>query len=162
MTPATFVSGEAASVTPLPGTAHRAMYLPPNSASNGAFLETLRQLLVHETRDAAGEPEGLRLAYATPRAWLRAGREIDVRDAPTSFGPVSFSIAAATSAATIELELPERPPRFLSLRLRLPGGTRIGRVEVDGEVHGGVDRATGTIDLSGRTGALTIDVRLAR
>jgi hypothetical protein len=138
------------------------MYLPPNSASNGAFLETLRQLLVHETRDAAGEPEGLRLAYATPRAWLRAGREIDVRDAPTSFGPVSFSIAAGASEATIELELPELPPRSLSLRLRLPGGTRIGGVEVDGEVHRAVDRATGTIDLSGRMGALTIVARLSR
>jgi hypothetical protein len=162
MTPATFVSGEAASVTPLPGTAHRAMYLPPNSASNGAFLETLRAQLVHETRDAAGAPQGLRLAYATPRAWLRAGREIDVRDAPTSFGPVSFSIAVGASEATIELELPERAPRFLGVRLRLPSGTRIGRVEVDGETHRDVDRATGTIDLSGRTGALTIDVRLAR
>jgi hypothetical protein len=138
------------------------MYLPPNSASNGAFLETLRALLVHETRDAAGEPHGLRLAYATPRAWLRAGREIEVRDAPTSFGPVSFSIAAGAAEATIELEAPERQPRFLGLRLRLPSGTRIGRVEVDGEAHGGVDRATGTIDLSGRTGALTVVVRLSR
>ena len=51
MTPNTFVSGEAASVAPIAGNHFRSMYLPPNGASNAAFLETLRSLLVHETRD---------------------------------------------------------------------------------------------------------------
>ena len=50
------------------------MYLPPNGAADAAFLETLRLMLVHETRDADGRPVGLRLAEATPRAWLAAGR----------------------------------------------------------------------------------------
>ena len=58
MTPDTFVSGEAASVAPLRGSHYRSMYLPPNGASNAAFLETLRSLLVHETRDAEGAPTG--------------------------------------------------------------------------------------------------------
>ena len=55
MTPETFVSGEAASVTPLGNRYYRSMYLPPNSASNAAFLETLRLILVHET-DLRGNP----------------------------------------------------------------------------------------------------------
>ena len=58
MTPNTFVSGEAASVAPLAGSYFRSMYLPPNGASNAAFLETLRSLLVHETRDPEGAPTG--------------------------------------------------------------------------------------------------------
>jgi hypothetical protein len=50
MTTGTFISGEAASVAPLAGGYYRSMYLPPNAASNAAFLETLRLMLVHETR----------------------------------------------------------------------------------------------------------------
>ncbi len=160
LTPGTFVSGEAASVAPLPGTAERGMYLPPNGASGAAFLETLRLLLVHETRDREGAPDGLRLAYATPRAWLRPGRRIAVTDAPTSFGPLSYSIVRNGGAVTVSLEAPERRPTFLGLRLRLPVGTRLGRVEVDGAPYRRVDRATGTIDLSGRTGSITVQARL--
>ncbi len=159
MTPETFVSGEAASVAPLTGSPRRAMYLPPNGGSSTAFLETVRELLVHETRDAAGLPHGLRLAFATPRAWLEPGRRIAVADAPTSFGTVSYSIAAGADAVTISLETPDRRPGFLGLRLRLPRGTRLGRVEVDGAPFDRVDRATDTLDLTGRRGAITIVAR---
>jgi hypothetical protein len=119
MTAGTYVSGEAASVTPLPGTRYRAMYLPPNGASNAAFLETLRSMLVHETTD------GLELAFATPRAWLRPGKRIAVTNAPTSFGPVSFSIEAGASSAGVTVDVPDRAPiRSVRIRLRLPHGTR--------------------------------------
>ena len=162
LTPRTFVSGEAASVAPVPGTAHRAMYLPPNGAAGAAFLETLRLLLVHESRDSAGAPHGLRIAYATPRGWLRPGRRVAVENAPTSFGPVSYTIAAGARDVTVELEAPERRPRFLGLRLRLPRGVRLGAVEVGGAPYARVDRATGTIDLSGRTGSISVRARVER
>jgi hypothetical protein len=156
LTPGTFVSGEAASVAPLPGSPRRAMYLPPNSASGAAFLETVRELLVHETRDSSGLPHGLRLAFSTPRAWLAPGRRVAVENAPTSFGPVSYSIAAGTDDATISLQAPGRRPGYLGLRLRLPHGTRLSRVEVDGSAFDRFDRATGTLDLTGRRGTIEI------
>ena len=157
MTPQTFVSGEAASVAPLDGAAYRAMYLPPNGASNAAFLETLRLMLVHET------PTGLQLAYATPRAWLGAGKRIAVASAPTSFGPLSYSLAATAGAVSAAVDVPERtPPRALSLRLRLPRGGRIAAVTVGGRAWSRFDRATGTIDLSGLTGHLDVVARLSR
>ena len=78
MTPDTFVSGEAATVAPLRGARYRSMYMPPNTASNSAFLETLRLMLVHETRDKDGSPVGLELAFATPRPWLGDGKTIAV------------------------------------------------------------------------------------
>ena len=78
MTPGTFVAGEAASLTPIRGEYHRAMYLPPNGASNATYLGTLRLLLLHETLDSSGLPTGLELAHATPRAWLDA-RKADRR-----------------------------------------------------------------------------------
>jgi hypothetical protein len=136
MTQDTFVSGEAASVAPLGGRRERSMYLPPNSAANAAFLETVRLLLVQES---AG---GLRLAYATPRTWLRAGRRIAVTNMPTSFGPLSYSLRATRGSVHVTIDVPSRRrPPSLQLRLRLPGATR-------------------TLDLSGRTGRLDFVVRI--
>lgn len=136
MTLDTFVSGEAASVAPLGGQGERSMYLPPNSVSNDALLETLRQMLV---QDGAG---GLRLAYATPRAWLRPGAHISVTDVPTTFGPLSYTLAASRGSVHVTLVVPSvtKPPS-LHLRLRTPGATR-------------------TLDLSGRTGKLDFVMRM--
>ncbi|HEX7083842.1 MAG TPA: hypothetical protein VF186_06985 [Gaiellaceae bacterium] len=160
MTDGTFVSGEAASLAPLAGAGgYRAMYLPPNSAANGAFLETLRLMLVHETRDADGRPRGLQLAYATPRDWLRPGKRIAVGGMPTSFGRVSFEIRATTRSARVSVDVPSTRPARLGLRLRLPAGRRITSVALDGRPFGRVDRATGTLDLSGLTGRLDLVVR---
>jgi hypothetical protein len=136
MTPGTFVSGEAASVAPLDGGRYRAMYLPPNGASNAATLATLRLMLVHETADRR-----LRLAFATPRAWLEPGRRIVVRRVPTSFGPVSYTLEARDGSVHVSVDLPPRGrPRAVSLRIRLPQATR-------------------TIDLTGRSGRVEIVIR---
>ncbi len=158
MTPNTFVSGEAASVAPLGGNHYRSMYLPPNGASNAAFLQTLRSLLVHETRDADGAPLGLELAFATPRPWLSAGKRIAVSRAPTSFGPVSYSLEARADTILATVEVPRRPaPKSLKLRLRLPRGQRIEAVTAGGTP---VERVQGeTIDLTGLAGRVELVVR---
>jgi len=162
MTPGTFVAGEGASVAPLRGAWHRSMYLPPNSTSNGAFLETLRLTLLHETRDRTGGPRGLELAPATPPAWLLPGKRIAVRAAPTSFGPLTYTLEASAGAVRATVEVPSRSkPRALSLRLFLPGGARIRAVALDGRPFSRFNPRTGTIDLSGLRGTLTLDVRHA-
>ena len=122
MTPNTFVAGEAASVAPLDGLRYRAMYLPPNSVANDAFLETLRLMLVQETAT------GLRLAFATPRAWLRPGRRIAVSGVPTAFGPVSYSLDGLHPRGGGARRDPgSGRARTIRLRLRLPAGKRIRR-----------------------------------
>jgi hypothetical protein len=157
MTPDTFVSGEAASVAPLRGDYYRTMYRPPNGASNAAFLETLRLMLVHETTDARGRPSGLQLAYSAPRPWLEPGKSIDVEREPTSFGPLSYEIDALDGEVLASVDVPSRnPPRTLSLRLRLPAGEKLVSVQVD-EKPVRFDARTGTIDLSGRRGSIAID-----
>jgi hypothetical protein len=162
MTPGTFVAGEAASVAPLAGNAYRAMYLPPNGASNAAFLVKLRLMLVHERRDRAGTPRGLELAYATPRRWLLPGRRVAVRNVPTSFGPLTFSLEAGRAAVSASLDLPtRRQPSSVRLRLRLPRPARIIAVLVDGRPYTRFDARTGTIDLSGRRGRIGLVVRYA-
>jgi hypothetical protein len=160
MTSGTFVSGEAATVAPVSGRYYRAMYLPPNSVSNASFLETLRLMLVHETAGPDGDPRGLELAYATPRAWLLPGRKIDVEHAPTSFGPVSFSIEARARSVDVSLRIPHQAQlRTLKLRLRVPHGARIAGVVLDGRPFRRFDAATETVDLSGRRGNLALVVR---
>ncbi len=160
MTRGTFVSGEAASVTPLRTTPYRAMYLPPNSTSNAAFLETLRLLLVHETSDAAGRPRGLELCYATPRAWLRAGRVIVVRRLRTAFGPVSFTIHATAGSVRVSLDPPPRGRLgTLKLRLRRPGDQRISHVTFRGRPYTGLDEDGETIRLPPRPGHVELVVR---
>lgn len=160
MTPDTFVSGEAATVAPLRGAAYRSMYLPPNAASNSAFLETLRLMLVHETTQD-GRATGLELAFGTPRGWLAAGKSVAARDAPTSFGPVSYEIDSGDDKLTATVKVPSKhPPGTLKLRLRLPLSERILGVRVDGEPRP-FDRKTSTVDLSGLRGTLYIEAALA-
>lgn len=155
MTPQTFVSGEAATIAPLDGAGYRAMYLPPNGASNAAFLETLRLMLVHETRT------GLELAYSTPRSWLEAGRRIAVSGAPTSFGPLSYSLAARSGAVDVSVDVPDRADK-VSLRLRLPRGERISGVTLAGRPFHRFDAAHATLDLSGLSGSRELVARLSR
>src|SRR5688572_10174788 len=88
----TFVGGEGSDVVPLDEHG-RLMYLPPNSAGNANFLQQLRYLLVQDyDLDDDGRAETLRLAFATPRAWLKQGARVRVTNAPTEFGDVSYTI----------------------------------------------------------------------
>ena len=158
MTPGTFVAGEAVSVAPLDGDVYRATYLPPNAASNASFLETLRLMLVHERRDRRGVPSGLELGFSTPRAWLAPGKRIAVHDLPTSFGRISFAIAARTTGVHALLDVPSGAQRAtLHLRFRLPAGAHLAGMQVNGVPPSRFDSATGTVDLSGLTG--TVEVR---
>ena len=161
MTPDTYVSGEAATVAPVRGEPYRKMFLPPNSGSNAAFLETLRLMLIHEVRGSSGAPSGLELAFATPRHWLRPGREVAVNDAPTSFGRLTYSLSVEPGNV---LGLVEVPPsaslQTLKLRIRLPGGKHLRQVLLGGNPYTRFDPATGTINLSGLTGSLTLNARV--
>jgi hypothetical protein len=160
LTPGTYIGGEAASVTPLHGDYFRTMYLPPNNDVAATFLETLRLMLVHETRDPKGAPRGLELAFATPRTWLGKSDTISVRAAPTSFGPLTYSIARTGDEVQIDVTPPTSPaPSTLRIRLRLPSGLRVARVEAAGKPVP-FDPRTATIDLSGRRGLLELTATL--
>src|SRR5262245_35058587 len=162
MTPNTFVSGEAATVAPLRGASYRSMYMPPNTASNSAFLETLRLMLVHETRDKDGSPVGLDLAFATPRPWLGDGKTIAVSEAPTSFGLLTYSLHRDGNRVTGTVLVPlRRPPHTLRLRLRLPHGVTLRAARVNG-TRRPVNPRTASVDLSGLRGALDVAAVLAR
>jgi hypothetical protein len=161
MAPGTFVSGEGVSIAPLAGARFRSMYLPPNGASNAAFLETLRLMLVHETTDEQGRPRGLELAFATPRPWLSPGKTIQVVAMPTSFGRISYTIEAEPGSAHLTLDVPDRTPiRSLRLRLRLPGAERIASVLYDNRGFRRFDPRSGTLDLPTTPGSHQLEIDL--
>ena len=164
MTPGTYVSGEAISVVPVNGAYYRSMYMPPNSGANASFLETFRQLLVHERRGPSGAPVGLDLAFSTPRAWLADGKTISVQDAPTSFGPVSFSIARTGSRIAVQLDgSAEGPgPSSTSAAGRRAGPERVARRAARGVRNDRSGRTRGTIALQRDRHALSAAGRSAR
>jgi len=155
MTRGTYVSGEAASVAPLGHGFFRSMYLPPNNDGAATFLETLRVMLVHERRARNGSPNGLDLAFATPRSWLANGKTIAVSNVPTSFGTVGYSLTRQSEDVSIEITPPSSlAGRALRLRLRLPAGLSLRSVVSD-DVRVPFDPETDTIDFTGvaRAGA---------
>src|SRR5205814_4759040 len=110
MTRDTYIGCEGSSITPLDSFG-RQMYLPPNSAANANFLQQLRYLLVQDLDlDDDGQPETLRLAFATPRGWLADGKEIRVSGAQTAFGEMGFAIRSDLSQGKVVAEM-TMPPR---------------------------------------------------
>lgn len=159
----TFEDGESTGIEPLDAFG-RQVALPPNSTANASFLMQLRYLLVQDwDTDGDGTHDTLRLAFATPRAWLADGGEIRVERAPTAFGELSMRIQSdlAHESVTAELDLPQRsPPAKTLLRLRIPQGHVIRSIRVDG-----TDRSvTGadTIDLTGLRGKITVHAQTGR
>jgi hypothetical protein len=80
-----------------------------------------------------------------------------VRALPTSFGPVSYSIEAAEGSVRVSLDVPRRGAiRTLGLRLRLPAGSRLARVAVDGRPYARFRPGTETIELPTRPGRMAL------
>jgi hypothetical protein len=166
MTRGTFINAEVTGGYPVDGERGRRLYLPPNSASNAAFLIPFRNMLLMEVdEDRDGSPDGLRLLSGTPRAWLTNGKRIAMRNAPTAFGPVSVRVISRLSEGSIEgeLNLPDRqPPDRIELTLRLPLGYRLKSVRVNGKRHLGFSSAQETIDLSGLSGPVTMQAKVGK
>ena len=109
--------------------AHGQYYGPPST--DGAWFELYRKMLLNEWgRDT------LMIGQAVPRPWLREGKRIEIRNAPTYFGTVSFTVDGLSSGNEIvaDVELSDRnPPRALLVRFRHPQESPIRSVTVNGE-----------------------------
>ena len=159
----TFVVGEGCTLRPVDAQG-RFFYCPPNSAGSAHFLSMLRNLLVQDADlNGDGEPETLRLLFATPKRWLEDGKRIELKGAPTAFGPVSVearsNLAQGTVTASVALPSRQVPARTV-LRLRVPEGWRVSGAETSGK-RLGVD-GMGTLDLTGLQGSVVIRCRVER
>jgi hypothetical protein len=186
MTRNTFITGEAANVGPLaskwplqfgacaigapctppsfengwkPNEYYRGMYLSPNTANNGFFLRLLRLMLINDVTNNKGVPQSLQLAFSTPRGWLENGKKIQINDAPSLFGSVSYTITSKIEQNHVmaDLDVPsQKPIGNLQLRLRVPTNKHLIGAKVNGQPYTKFNASNETIDLTGLTGKLII------
>jgi hypothetical protein len=130
-------------------------YTLPHTYSCTQQLRLLRYMLL---REEAGD---LVLAQGAPSDWLQPGKRLAVNEAPTRFGPVSFSVEAASSDhATIRLTPPVRtPPGEVRIHLRHPAGRKIAHVEAPDGVECAVDGEA--VRIVGARDPLQLAVRFA-
>jgi len=159
----TLVGGEGSTLAPV-DEGGRFFYCPPNSAGNAHVLSMLRHLLVQDwDLDDDGEPETLRLLFATSPRWLADGARIVVDRAPTAFGPVSVKADSQLSAGRVVLHasLPTRnPAQKTLLRARVPDGWRVTSAKAAGKQLE-VDQR-GTVDLSGLSGEVAVEFAVSK
>jgi hypothetical protein len=101
---------------------------PPST--DGAWFELYRNMLIREVDDHT-----LLLGQATPRKWLEDGKKIDIQDAPTYFGKLSYRVEsqAQSNKITATVALAGRTkPETLYVRFRHPNEKQIRSVTVNG------------------------------
>lgn len=127
-------------------------WMLPHTYSNTQQLRLLRNLLVREAGDT------LWLGQAIPRHWLEAGKRVAVNEAPTTFGPVSYSIcASADGSMQVQLSPPSRnAPKEIALRLREPRQRKIARVKASEPVK--LNYSRDTIRIAAASKPLTLEV----
>ncbi|HEX6963670.1 MAG TPA: hypothetical protein VF175_17520 [Lacipirellula sp.] len=110
-------------------------YTLPHTYSCTQQLRLLRYMLLHE------EDGDLVIAQGIPSAWLAPSKRIEVADAPTLFGPVSYRIEADDSrTASIHLEPPARTvPGEIRIHLRHPEGLAISSVKASAGEQPSID-----------------------
>lgn len=110
----------------------------------GYFLHQSRTLLLMERGDE------LWLAPFAPQDWFEDGKTLSVRNAPSLFGSVSYTIESFLDSGYIEAVVEpfgERKPGQVVLRFREPGGLRVRQATLNGRTLLDCDAETGTVRL---------------
>lgn len=101
---------------------------PPST--DGAWFELYRNMLIHERDD-----DSLILLSAAPRKWFENGKKIVVQNAPTYYGPLSFSVTSHANTGRLIAEI-DKPDAYLLktllIRFRHPSAKPIHAVQVNG------------------------------
>ena len=95
----------------------------------------------------------LYLGQAVPRYWLSHGNKVGIRNAPSNFGVLSFTMESKSAEGLIKavLDPPRRnPPESIFLRLRHPDGGRIKSATVNNQPYDRFDADKEWIILSGK------------
>ncbi len=95
----------------------------------------------------------LYLGQAIPRYWLSHGKRVAIRNAPSSFGVLSFALESQSDEGQIKaiVEASGRnAPERIFLRLRHPDGARIKSVTVNGQPYERFDADKEWIILPGK------------
>jgi hypothetical protein len=128
----------------------------PHVTSIASLIRMFRTMMIQE-RDGS-----LYLLQGTPRRWMEQGKVLTITEAPTWYGALSLEVRSDIEARQIKAQI-KFPLRIGStpvrLRLRLPDGKRIERVQVNGQAYPGVEGDS--IILKGATGNADVVAYLA-
>lgn len=108
---------------------------PPHGWCAARYNECLRNMLVREDM----QQPVLHLASALSPEWLQAGRQIRVTQAPTDFGPLSYTLDTTATGATVKLDAHWRKAPQ-SLRFHIPWFMDLQSAKVDGQPLAAKDR----------------------
>jgi hypothetical protein len=109
------------------------------------YVTLLRNMLLRE------EGNGVVLMSAISPSWLKSGRVVAVREAPTTFGTVAFTLAPSANGATLSWRTSLRSG--VKLSWPVPAGVTAVRAP-------GLSR--GVIHLRGKSGSIQVSWRIAR
>lgn len=129
-------------------------YGPPST--DGAWFEIYRKMLLNELGK-----DSLIIGQAIPRKWLENGKKIDVKNAPTYYGNLSFQIDGLNSRQEIKAELAipsQQPIAQLLVRFRHPAGKPIKSVKVNGQVWTAFDVKKEQVTIPTPSGNYSISV----
>lgn len=122
----------------------------PDGAASGKTIELMRNMLVRE------QGSDLVLLSAVSPEWLRPGKCIEARRAPTNFGPLTCAVRAAEDRLTMRLDpqFRQAPARIV---VRIPWFFELQAAEADGRA---IQAAGGQLALAPTTHALTLRGRI--
>lgn len=108
------------------------------------WLVSLRRFLVHE------EGEVLHLCWGVPQSWLAPEQGVELKDAATAFGPLSYRLSSDLGGDRLGFEAAFRwrkLPAAILLHLDGREGRRLARVWVDDQNWKDFDADAGTVTL---------------
>ncbi len=109
---------------------------PDKTHETGVFLQQTRFMFVKERGDE------LWLAPFVTSNWMKDGMVVEVKRAPTLFGPVGFRIFSHVNSGVIEavIDPPQRStPKAIVIRIRHPKGLPMKAVMVNGKTWNDFD-----------------------
>ena len=134
------------------GDTNQTINLQPHDHSNAGFHFMTRAMLAYEDDDS------IHLLRGIPSWWLtQTDKNIEVRQVSTTSGPISFTASRRGDQIKVLIDLPTRAPdKTIRLYLPVPRGSRITRVEINGEPWKQFDPAKNLISFSHRSGRVEV------
>jgi len=126
----------------------------PHDHSNAGFHFMTRSMLIYE------DDTSIHLLRGIPSWWLvQTQKSIDVKQAPTTSGPISFAVSRIGDKLEALMNLPERAPdKTIGVHLPLPSGSHLGQVEINGKPWTKFDSIGNVVSFSGLPGKVHLIV----
>ena len=135
----------------------------PDVAIHGPILVPEHGVFITKAGSGkTGRAFAAELAATNPRSVLEQGKKINVKDAPTRFGPVAYEITSDADKGSISatIQMPARkPPQAVVLRFRHPTSAPIKGVTVNGQPWTAFNKEKETITLEGLTCSVAVTAR---